>query len=138
MSLSPLLTQSLIQSNESSNVTSSQRWTSDHLARPDGRRHQQTFDTDAGHCHGSHEPAAPEHTINLEGTSQKKSQPPDKDLGAKTHLVYAVVVDQGQLYTGLKGKFPVRSSKGNSYVMVCYIYHCNYVKVIPMKSTSAS
>jgi hypothetical protein len=61
----------------------------------------------------------------------------DTDLGTKTHLVYAVVVDQGQLYTDLTGKFPVRSSKGNSYVMVCYIYGCNYVKVVPMKSRSA-
>jgi hypothetical protein len=62
---------------------------------------------------------------------------PDTDLGTKTHLVYAVLVDQGQLYTDLTGKFPVRSSKGNSYVMVCYVYDCNYVKVIPMKSSSA-
>jgi hypothetical protein len=68
----------------------------------------------------------------------EKKQPPGKDLGAKTHLVYAVVVDQSQLYTDLTGKFPVRSSKGNSYVMVCYIYYCNYVKVVPMKSRSAS
>jgi hypothetical protein len=59
-------------------------------------------------------------------------------LGTNTHLVYAVVVDQGQLYTDLTGKFPVRSSKGNSYMMVCYIYDCKYVKVIPMKSRSAS
>jgi hypothetical protein len=63
---------------------------------------------------------------------------PDKDLGSKTHLIYAVVVDQGQLYTDLTGKFPVRSSKGNSYVMVCYVYNCNYVKVTPMKSRSTS
>jgi hypothetical protein len=62
----------------------------------------------------------------------------DTNLGTKTHLVYAVLVDQGQLYTDLTGKFPVRSSKGNSYVMVCYVYDCNYVKVIPMKSQSAS
>jgi hypothetical protein len=78
---------------------------------------------------------------NIRSTSNapaEKQQPPDKDLGAKTHLVYAVVVDQGQLYTDLTGKFPVRSSKGNSYMMVCYIYDCNYVKVIPMKSRSAS
>jgi hypothetical protein len=34
-------------------------------------------------------------------------------LGTKTHLVYAVVVDQGQLYTDLTGKFLVISSKGN-------------------------
>jgi hypothetical protein len=62
----------------------------------------------------------------------------DTGLGTKTHLVYAVLVDQGQLCTDLTGKFRVRSSKGNSYVMVCYVYDCNYVKLIPMKSRSAS
>jgi hypothetical protein len=62
----------------------------------------------------------------------------DTNLGTKTHLVYAVLVDQGQLYTVLTGKFPVISSKGNSYVMVCYVYDCNYVKVVPMRSRSAS
>jgi hypothetical protein len=78
---------------------------------------------------------------NIRSTSKapiEKQQTPDTDLGTKTHLVYAVVVDQGQLYTDLTGKFPVRSSKGNSYMMVYYIYDCNYVKVIPMKSRSAS
>jgi hypothetical protein len=78
---------------------------------------------------------------NIRSTSKapiEKQQPPDADLGTKTHLVYAVVVDQGQLYTDLTGKFPVRSSKGNYYVMVRYIYDCNYIKVIPMKSRSAS
>jgi hypothetical protein len=78
---------------------------------------------------------------NIRSTSKtpiEKQQPPDTDLGTKTHLVYAVVVDQGQLYTDLTVEFPVRSSKGNSYVMVCYIYDCNYFKVIPMKSRSAS
>jgi hypothetical protein len=59
-------------------------------------------------------------------------------LGTKTHLVYAVVVDQGQFYTDLTGKFLVRSSKGNCYVMVCYVFDCNYFKVVPMKSRSAS
>jgi hypothetical protein len=39
-------------------------------------------------------------------------------LGTKTHLVYAVVVDQGQLHTDLTGTFPLRSSKGNWYVMM--------------------
>jgi hypothetical protein len=74
---------------------------------------------------------------NIRSTSKapiEKQTTPDTDLGTKTHLVYAVVVDQGQLYTDLTGKFPVRSSKGNSYVMVCYVCDCNYVKVIPMKS----
>jgi hypothetical protein len=62
----------------------------------------------------------------------------DTNLGTKTHLVNAVMFDQGQLYTDLTGKFPVRSSKGNSYVIVCYVYDCNYVKVVPMESRSAS
>jgi hypothetical protein len=70
--------------------------------------------------------------------SAEKQQPPDTDLGTKTRLVYAVVVDQGQLYTDLTGNFPVRSSKGNSYVMLYYIYDCNYIKVVPMMSRSAS
>jgi hypothetical protein len=78
---------------------------------------------------------------NIRSTSKapiEKQPTPDTDLGTNTHLMYAVVVDQAQLYTDLTGKFPVRSSKGNSYVMVCYVYDCNYVKVIPMKSRSTS
>jgi hypothetical protein len=58
--------------------------------------------------------------------------------GIKTHLVYAVVIDQGQLYIDLTGRFPVRSRKLNGYVMVCYSYDCKYVKPVPMKSISAS
>jgi hypothetical protein len=61
---------------------------------------------------------------NIRSTSKapsEKQPTPDTDLGTKTHLVYTVVVDQSQLHTDLTGKFPVRSSKGNFYVMVCYI-----------------
>jgi hypothetical protein len=78
---------------------------------------------------------------NIRSTSKvlvEKQPTSDTDLGTKTHLVYAVVVDQGQLYTDLMGNFPVRSIRGNSCVMLCYVYDCNYVKVIPMKSRSAS
>jgi hypothetical protein len=78
---------------------------------------------------------------NIRCTSKEaveKQPTPDTYVGTKTNLVYAFVVDQGQLYTDLTGKFPVRSSRGNSYIMVCYVYDCNYVKVIPVKSRSAS
>jgi hypothetical protein len=47
---------------------------------------------------------------NIRSTSNapiQKQQSPDADLGTKTHLVYSVVADQGQLYTDLTGKFPV-------------------------------
>jgi hypothetical protein len=57
---------------------------------------------------------------NIRSTTKEpteKQQSPDPDLGSKTHIVYAVIVDQGQLYTDLTGKFLVRSSKGKSYVM---------------------
>jgi hypothetical protein len=59
-------------------------------------------------------------------------------VGTKTNLVYAVLVDQGQLYTDLTGKFPVRSRKDNWCFMVCFVFDCNYVKFVPMKSRSAS
>jgi hypothetical protein len=78
---------------------------------------------------------------NIRSTSKapiEKQPAPDTDLGTKTHLVYTVAVDQGKLYTDLTGKFPVRSRKGNSYGMVYFVYDCNNVKVIPMKSRSAS
>jgi hypothetical protein len=51
---------------------------------------------------------------NISSTSKapvEKQTTTDTYLGTKTHLVYAVVVDQDQLYTDLTGKFPVRSSK---------------------------
>jgi hypothetical protein len=41
-------------------------------------------------------------------------------MGSKTHLIYAVVIDQGQLYMYIMGIFPVRSSKGNS--PMCQLY----------------
>jgi hypothetical protein len=68
---------------------------------------------------------------------EDKAVTPD-GLGSKTHFVYAVVVDQGKLYTDLTGKFPVRSSKGNWYVMICYSYDFNYVKAVPIKERSTS
>jgi hypothetical protein len=43
-------------------------------------------------------------------------------LGSKTHLVYAIVIVQGQLYADVIDRFPVRSSKGSWYVMKCYYY----------------
>jgi hypothetical protein len=43
-------------------------------------------------------------------------------LGTQNHLVYAVVIAQGQIYTDLIVRFPVKSIEGNWYVMVCYSY----------------
>jgi hypothetical protein len=48
------------------------------------------------------------HNIRSTSKAQIEKQPtPNADLGTNTNLMYAVVVDQGQLYTDLTGKFPV-------------------------------
>jgi hypothetical protein len=47
---------------------------------------------------------------NIRSTSKaptEKQQQPNTELGTNTHIVYTVVVDQGQLYTDLTGKCPV-------------------------------
>jgi hypothetical protein len=58
--------------------------------------------------------------------------------GEKIHVVYKVVIVQGQIYTELTGRFPLRSSKGNWYVMVVYSFDCNYINPVAMKSKSES
>jgi hypothetical protein len=48
-----------------------------------------------------------QHILSTSKAPIEKQPTPDTDLGTKTHLVHAVLVDQGQLYTDLTGKFPV-------------------------------
>ena len=81
---------------------------------------------------------------NIRSTS-KEFKPESEDEyitpsgnGENTHLVFAVVLDQGQIYTDLTGNFPARSSKGNNGLMVCYSYDANYIRPIAMKSKSGA
>jgi hypothetical protein len=59
---------------------------------------------------------------NTRSTSKKvKHESEDEDIttqvsSEKTHLFFAVVLDQGQSCTDLMGTFPARSSKGNACV----------------------
>jgi hypothetical protein len=96
-----------------------------------------TPDTAMGHMNQRHQNIRSASKNPITSDMEDESVTP-AGLVTKTHLFYAVVVDQGQLYTDLTAKFPVRSSKGNWYVMVCYIFDCNCVKVVPIKSRSAS
>jgi hypothetical protein len=81
---------------------------------------------------------------NIQSTNKKvKAEPKDEEItpqgsGEKTYLVFAVVLDQAQIYTDLTGTFPARSSKGNNVIMVCYSYDANYVRPIAMKSKSGA
>jgi hypothetical protein len=76
---------------------------------------------------------------NTRSTKPKLIAKDDEDitpLGSeeKTHLVFAVVLNHGQVYTDLTGAFPTRSSKGNNGLMICYSYDANYIRTIAMKS----
>jgi hypothetical protein len=76
-------------------------------------------------------------------TKEKIHEYNDEDItpqgsGDKTHLVFAVVLDQGHIYTDLTGTFPTRSSKGNNVLMIWYSYDSNNIKSIAMKSKSGA
>jgi hypothetical protein len=58
-------------------------------------------------------------------------------LGTKTHLVYAILVDQGQLH-GFNGKISGEVQQGQLVRRGLLFFDCNYVKVVPMKSRSTS
>jgi hypothetical protein len=80
---------------------------------------------------------------NTRSTKPKLISQDDEDitpLGSEeeTHLVFAVVLDHGQVYTDLTGAFPTRSSKGNNGLVICYSYDTNYICPIAMKSKSGA
>jgi hypothetical protein len=80
---------------------------------------------------------------NTRSTKPKFIAQDDEDitpLGSeeKTHLVFAVVLDHGQVYTDLTGAFPTRSSRDNNGLMICYSYDANYICPIAMKSKSGA
>jgi hypothetical protein len=51
----------------------------------------------------------------------------DLDYGIKTNCIYAETIDAGQIYTDQTGRFPVISSKGNTYIIVLYEYDSNAI-----------
>jgi hypothetical protein len=59
------------------------------------------------------------------------------DHGIKTQYVYAATIDAGQIYTDQTGRFPVVSSKGNTYTMVIYDYDSNAILAKLIKDRTA-
>jgi hypothetical protein len=55
------------------------------------------------------------------------------DHGIKTQCVYAATIDAGQIHTDQTGRFPIVSSKGNTYIMVLYDYDSNAIFATPTK-----
>jgi hypothetical protein len=80
---------------------------------------------------------------NIRSTKERLLEPENEDITpfvsvGKTHLVFTVVLDQGQLYTDLTGSFPTLSRKGNNNLMICYSYDANYIRPMAMKSKSGA
>jgi hypothetical protein len=68
-------------------------------------------------------PGLTEDAINMQVTSDlEDAAVTPAGTGDKTKMVYALVIDQGQLDTDLNGRFPLSSSKGNWYVVVVYSF----------------
>jgi hypothetical protein len=61
----------------------------------------------------------------------------DIDHGIKTQFVYAATIDAGQIYTDQTGRFPMVSSKVNTYIMVLYDYDSNAFLAQPIKDRTA-
>jgi hypothetical protein len=61
----------------------------------------------------------------------------DIDHGIKTQFVYAATIDAGQIYIDQTGRFPVVSSKGNTYIMILYDYDSNAILAQPIKDRTA-
>jgi hypothetical protein len=80
---------------------------------------------------------------HIRSTKERLVEQEDEDIipfgsGEKTHLFFAVVLDQGQIYTDLTCSFPARSGKGNTNLMICYSCYANYIRPIAMKSKSGA
>jgi hypothetical protein len=61
----------------------------------------------------------------------------DIDHGIKTQFVYAATIDAGQIYTDQTCRFPVVSSKGNTYIMILYDNDSNAILAQPIKDRTA-
>ena len=83
-------------------------------------------------------------------TTQQQEQVPTEDLqdffpespspNIKTNEVVYAIVDKTRYtlgYQDLTGRFPVRSSQGNEYILVGYHYDANYIMGVPLKNRTA-
>jgi hypothetical protein len=74
---------------------------------------------------------------NIRSTQPKVTAPtldPDTVQEGKCRYVLAVIMETGQNYMDLAGRFPTKSHSGNKYLLVLYDYERNSVLSAPMKN----
>ena len=67
--------------------------------------------------------------------------PPSPAPNVKTNQVAYVLIDRKEIstaYHDLTGRFPIRSSQGNEYVMIGYHFDANYILGHPVRDRTAS
>jgi hypothetical protein len=52
----------------------------------------------------------------------------------KCSYIYNAIMETGQIYTDLAGRFPISSISGNKYILILYDYDSNIVLFAPMKN----
>jgi hypothetical protein len=75
-------------------------------------------------------------TTQIENINES-NQESDIYHGIKTQFIYAATIYAGQIYTDQTGRFPVVSSKGNTYIMILYDYDINAILAQPIKYRTA-
>jgi hypothetical protein len=70
--------------------------------------------------------------------TQTDIRPPSNVPNKRTHKVYTKIISvpRHELPTDLTGRFPVRSSRGNQYLLVAYEYDSNGILIEPVKNRS--
>ena len=80
---------------------------------------------------------------NLQSTKIKEDKdffPDPESPNMKTNLFMASLEKfsaTNKAYTDLTGRFPVQSSRGNNYILICYSYDGNTILAEPLKNRSA-
>ena len=93
----------------------------------------------AKQCITHNESATVKEHMNLQrqGTQSIKSTPKHMQP-AHDYIYFATTNTTLTIHTNQTGKFPIQSSHGYKYVMICYAYSCNAILAHPIKNRSAS
>jgi hypothetical protein len=63
------------------------------------------------------------------------AEAPQVPLNARTnHVFMQVHAIKGVISSNQTGRFPITSNRGNTYIVVFYVYDANYIRSIPIKS----
>jgi len=71
---------------------------------------------------------------------EQESVPTDPDTTGKTHECFVTICtkEEGTTYSDLCGRYPVKSSRGNQYILVCYDYDTNAILAEPIQTRAAA